>query len=98
MTFWEETMEKEIISTDKAFVSKSPLSQAIKVGNLLFVSGQVPVDSKTMKLVSEDFVVQAKFVLESVKAILLAAGSSPDKAIKTTVFLTDIYVTFPGNE
>jgi 2-iminobutanoate/2-iminopropanoate deaminase len=90
VTFWEETMKKEIISTDKAFVSKSPLSQAIKVGNFLFISGQVPVDSKTMKLVSEDFATQARFVLESVKAILLAGGSSPDKAVKITVFLTDM--------
>ena len=83
-------MRKEIISTDKAFVSKSPLSQAVKVGNFLFVSGQVPVDSKTMKVVAEDFASQARFVLESVKAILLAAGSSLDEAVKITVFLTDM--------
>ena len=83
-------MRKEIISTDKAFVSKSPLSQAIKVGNFLFVSGQVPVDAKTMKVVAEDFASQTRFVLESVKAILLAAGSSLDEAVKITVFLTDM--------
>ncbi len=83
-------MEKEIISTDKAFVSKSPLSQAIKAGNFLFVSGQVPVDSKTMRVVAEDFATQARFVLESVKTILLAAGSSLDRAVKITVFLTDM--------
>jgi len=83
-------MRKEIISTDKAFVSKSPLSQAIKAGNFLFVSGQVPVDSKTMRVVAEDFATQARFVLESVKAILLAAGSSLDRAVKITVLLTDM--------
>lgn len=83
-------MRKEIISTDQAFVSKSPLSQAIKAGNFLFVSGQVPVDSKTMRVVAEDFATQARFVLESLKAILLAAGSSLDRSVKITVFLTDM--------
>ena len=83
-------MEKEIIRTDKAFVSKSPLSQAVKIGNMLFVSGQVPVDSKTMTLVSEDFATQAHHVFNSVKEIMTAAGSTLDAIVKTTVFLTDM--------
>ncbi len=83
-------MKKEVITTDKAFVSKSPLTQALKVGNLLFVSGQVPVDSKTMKVVSEDFSVQASHVLDGLKEILKAAGSSLQAIAKTTVFLTDM--------
>jgi len=71
---WEKTflgwkMKKEAITTNKAFVSKSPLAQAIKAGNMLFISGQVPVDSNTMKVVSEDFATQARHVLESLKAI-----------------------------
>ena len=83
-------MKKEIIVTDKAFVSKSPLSQAVRVGEMLFVSGQVPVDSKTMAVVSEDFATQTKHVLDSVKEILEAAGESLMAVVKTTVFLTDM--------
>jgi 2-iminobutanoate/2-iminopropanoate deaminase len=88
--FMEEKMKKEIIRTDKGFVSKSPLSQAVKVGDMLFISGQVPVDSKTMQLVSEDFTAQTKKVLESVKGIVEAAGGTLGNISKTTVFLTDM--------
>lgn len=83
-------MKKEILTTDKAFVSKSPLSQAVKIGNMLFISGQVPVDSKTMKVISEEFPEQARYVLENLKKILENAGSSLPKVVKTTVFLTDM--------
>ncbi len=83
-------MKKEIIRTDKGFVSKSPLSQAVKVGSTLYISGQVPVDSKTMQVVSEDFAVQARHVFESVKGIVEAAGGSLQNIVKTTVFLTDM--------
>jgi 2-iminobutanoate/2-iminopropanoate deaminase len=83
-------MKKEIIRTDKGFVSKSPLSQAVKVGGTLYISGQVPVDSKTMQVVSEDFAVQARHVFESVKGIVEAAEGSLRNIVKTTVFLTDM--------
>jgi 2-iminobutanoate/2-iminopropanoate deaminase len=83
-------MKKEIIRTDKGFVSKSPLSQAIKVGSTLYISGQVPVDSKTLEVVSDAFAAQARHVLESIKGIVEAAGGSLQSIIKTTVFLTDM--------
>ena len=83
-------MQKQIIQTEKGFVSKSPLSQAVKAGNMIFVSGQVPVDSKTMQLVSEDFASQTRKVLESLKGIIEAAGGSLRQIVKTTVFLTDM--------
>ena len=83
-------MKKEIIRTDKGFVSKSPLSQAVKVGSTVYISGQVPVDSKTMQVVSDDFAAQARHVLESIKGITEAAGGSLQSIIKTTVFLTDM--------
>jgi 2-iminobutanoate/2-iminopropanoate deaminase len=83
-------MKKEIIRTEKGFVSKSPLSQAVKSGNTLYISGQVPVDSKTMQVVSEDLAAQTKNVLESIRAIVEAAGGSLDCVVKTTVFLTDM--------
>ena len=83
-------MKKQIIQTEKGFVSKSPLSQAVKAGNMIFISGQVPVDSKTMQLVSEDFATQARKVLESIKGIIEAAGGNLHQIVKTTVFLTDM--------
>jgi len=83
-------MKKQIIQTEKGFVSKSPLSQAVKAGNLMFVSGQVPVDSNTGQLVSEDFAIQTRKVLESLKGIIEAAGGSLRQIVKTTVFLTDM--------
>jgi 2-iminobutanoate/2-iminopropanoate deaminase len=83
-------MKKEIIKTEKAFIAKSPLSQAIKVGNLLFCSGLAPLDTNTGKLVSEDFTTQARCVLEYLKAILEAAGTRLENVIKTTVYLVDM--------
>lgn len=83
-------MEKIRISTDGAFVSKSPLTQAVRQGNTLFVSGQVPVDSKTMTVVSDNFAEQTRHVLNSVKAIMEAAGLTLMDVGKMTVFLTDM--------
>ena len=83
-------MKKQIIQTEKGFVSKSPLSQAVKAGNIIFISGQIPVDSKTMQLVSEDFATQTRKVLESLKGIIEAAGGNLRQIVKTTVFLTDM--------
>jgi len=83
-------MERIRITTEKAFVSKSPLTQAIRVGSLLFVSGQVPVDSAKMTVVSENFADQTRHVLNSLKAIVEAAGASLAAVVKATVFLTDM--------
>lgn len=83
-------MEKIRITTEKAFVSKSPLTQGLKVGGQLFISGQVPVDSATMTVVSQDFETQARHVLNSVKAIVTAAGGTLENVVKTTVFLTEM--------
>jgi reactive intermediate/imine deaminase len=91
-------MKKEIIRTDKGFVSKSPLSQAVKVGSTIYISGQVPVDSKTMQVVSDDFAAQARHVLESIKGIVEAAGGALQNIIKTTVFLTDMGLFQEMNE
>ena len=83
-------MGKKIITTNKAFVSKSPLSQAVQVKDILFISGQVPVDSQTMTLVSDDFAEQARHVLNSIKGIMESAGLTLKNVTKTTVFLTDM--------
>ncbi|OMH79069.1 RutC family protein [Zancudomyces culisetae] len=66
------------------------LARAIVSGGTVYVSGQLPVDSKTNEFVNGDITLQTKIVLENVKEILEAAGSSMDKVVKTTVLLTDI--------
>jgi 2-iminobutanoate/2-iminopropanoate deaminase len=86
----EVKMKKAVIRTEKGFLSPSPLSQAVRAGGLIFISGQVPVDSKTRQVVSEEFAVQTRFVLDSLKGIVEAAGASLAQIVKTTVFLTDM--------
>ena len=81
---------KEIISTNTAPAAIGPYSQAVKAGNLLFVSGQIPLDPATGNLVEGDVTVQAKRVFENVKAILTEAGATFDDVVKTTVFLKDM--------
>lgn len=78
---------KEIISTDKAPAAIGPYSQAVRAGNLLFVSGQIPADPATGEIVEPTIQAQARRSLENVKAILEAAGASLDQVVKTTVFL-----------
>ena len=83
-------MTKEIISTENAPQAIGPYSQAVKAGNLMFVSGQIPLDPKTGDLVSESIEDQAKQVLDNVKSICEAAGSSLDDIVKISIFLTDL--------
>ncbi len=78
------------IETDGAAAAIGPYSQAIRCDNLLFVSGQIPLDPATGELVSEDIGEQTHRALQSLSAILKAAGSSLDRVVKTTVFLTDL--------
>jgi 2-iminobutanoate/2-iminopropanoate deaminase len=82
-------MPKEVIFTEKAPKAIGPYSQAIKSGNLLFISGQVPVNPTTGELTG-DIKVQTRQVLENLKSILLAAGASTIDIVKTTVFLKNL--------
>lgn len=81
---------KEIIATEKAPAAIGPYSQAVKVGNLLFTSGMIPIDPATNTLVEGDIEVQAERALENVKALLEASGTSLDKVVKTVVFIKDM--------
>ena len=81
---------KEIISTSNAPAAIGPYSQAIKAGNLLFISGQVPLDPATGEVVEGDITVQTRRVLDNVKAILTQAGADFSNVVKTTVFLKDM--------
>ena len=80
---------KTIVSTDKAPAAIGPYSQGVKVGNLLFTSGQIPLDPATGAF-PEGIQAQARQSLTNVKAILAEAGVSMDQVIKTTVFLKDM--------
>jgi len=80
-------MEKKIISTNNAPGAVGPYSQAVKAGNFVFASGQIPLDPSTGELVSGDVKKATERSLENVKAILEAAGTSLDKVVKTTVFV-----------
>ena len=82
-------MNKEIISTEKAPGAIGPYSQGVKVGELVYTSGQLPIDMATGELVL-DAKGATKASLDNVKAILEAAGASMDKVFKTTVFVRDL--------
>ncbi|MCD6473134.1 RidA family protein [Candidatus Aerophobetes bacterium] len=83
-------MKKEIIVTKKAPAAIGPYSQAIKAGEFVFVSGQLPIDLSTGKLVEDNIKNQTRQCLENIKSILEATGSSLDKTVKVTVFLKDM--------
>ena len=83
-------MKKEIISTENAPKAIGPYSQAVKAGNFMFISGQIPLDPETGDLVSESIEDQAKQVLNNIKSICKAAGYSLDDIVKISIFLTDL--------
>ena len=81
---------KEIISTTNAPAAIGPYSQAVRAGNLLFISGQVPLDPASGQPVEATIQAQAVRSLENVKAILAQAGAGMENVVKTTVFLKDM--------
>ena len=84
-------MKKEVIKSSNAPAPKGAYSQAIKVGDLVFVSGQAAVDIDTGEFLAPgDIVKQTDITMKNIKAILEAAGSSLENVVKTTVFIDDI--------
>ncbi len=84
-------MNKQVISTTQAPSAIGPYSQGVRVGNLLFVSGQIPIDPATGTLINDKNIqAQTRRVLQNVIAIVEAAGGSAQSIVKTTVFLRDI--------
>ena len=83
-------MSKQIISTQDAPAAIGVYSQAVRVGNTIWVSGQIPLDPKTKDLVQGDVEAQVRQVFENLKAIVAAAGASFDDVVKATVFLIDL--------
>jgi 2-iminobutanoate/2-iminopropanoate deaminase len=84
-------MDKQVISTSNAPSAIGPYSQAIRAGNLLFVSGQIAIDPSTGKLIDDKSIQgQTRQVLQNLLAIVDAAGGSAQSIVKTTVFLRDM--------
>ncbi len=83
-------MNKVIISTDKAPAAVGPYSQAVKVGNLLFISGQIPIDPATGNIVEGGVQDQTKQSIKNIQAICEAAGASLKDVVKTSVFVKDM--------
>ena len=81
---------KQVIHTDKAPAAIGPYSQAIQVGQMLFTSGQVPIDPETGAIVEGGIQEQARQSLNNIKAILNAAGTNMGAVVKTTVVLQDL--------
>lgn len=78
------------VNTDKAPAAIGPYSQAIISGGLVFTSGQIPVDPATGVIAGETIVEQAKQVMANLQVVLAAAGTAPERTVKTTCFLADM--------
>lgn len=87
-------MAKTIISTDKAPAAIGTYSQAVKVGNTVYISGQIPLDPTTMEVCSQDFAAQATQVFENLKAVAEASGGTLADAVKLNISMTDL-TNFP---
>ncbi|MBK5298017.1 MAG: RidA family protein [Vicinamibacteria bacterium] len=81
---------REAVATDKAPKAIGPYSQAVRMGNLLFCSGQIPLDPATGQLVSGDIAAQTRQIFANLGAILAEAGASFDRVARTTVYLADM--------
>jgi len=83
-------MNKSIISTEKAPAAIGPYSQAVKAGNTVYISGQIPLNPETMEVVEGGFEAQAVQVFENLSAIAEASGGSLSDFVKVTVLLSDL--------
>lgn len=81
---------KSIISTDKAPAAIGTYSQAVKAGNTVYLSGQIPLNPETMEMVTESFEAQAVQVFENLEAVADAAGGTVNDFVKITVLLSDL--------
>jgi 2-iminobutanoate/2-iminopropanoate deaminase len=83
----QENAMRDVVITEHAPQAIGPYSQAIKAGGFVFVSGQIPIDPATGLIAQSEIAAQTDRVLQNLKAILTAAGTSLDNVVKTTVFL-----------
>ena len=83
-------MQKTIINTDNAPLAIGPYSQAVKVGDTVYISGQIPLDPATSEMVSDEFSAQAVQVFKNLTAVAVAAGGSLNDAVKLMVYVTNL--------
>ncbi|MCT4660560.1 MAG: RidA family protein [Tissierellales bacterium] len=83
-------MKKEVIKTSKAPGAIGPYSQGTKIGDLVYTSGQLPIDVETGELITDDIKKAAHAALKNVKAVLEAAGTDLDHVVKSLVFVKDL--------
>jgi len=83
-------MNKRIIKTDQAPAAIGPYSQAVRIGNMLYTSGQIALDPRSGEFISGEIEQETERTLENISAILKADGLSLDNIVKTTVYLTDL--------
>ncbi len=82
--------DKQVISTERAPSAIGPYSQAIKSGNMVFLSGQIPLDPVTMEVVEGDIEAQARQVLDNLSAVAAEAGGTLDDCVKLTIYMIDL--------
>lgn len=87
-------MNKQIVSTDRAPKAIGTYSQGVRVGNFVFISGQIPLDPMTMEMVTGDMETHIRRVFDNLQAVAQASGAGLADTVKLTVFLTDL-VHFP---
>jgi len=82
--------DKQIISTDKAPSAIGAYSQAVRTGNTVYISGQIPLDPQTMEVVEGGFEAEARRVFENLKAVAEAAGGDLNDTVRATIYLLDL--------
>ena len=98
LDFSSELTVKQIIATDRAPRAIGPYSQAVRAGNLVFASGQIPIDPATGEFVAGGVAEQTEQVLRNLTSVFAAAGVELNQIVKTTVFLADMEDFAPMNE
>jgi reactive intermediate/imine deaminase len=83
-------VSRTIVHTDQAPKAIGPYSQAVRVGNMVYLSGQIALDPATGELIEGDVEQQARRVFENLRAVAVAAGGSLASAVKLTIYLTDL--------
>jgi 2-iminobutanoate/2-iminopropanoate deaminase len=83
-------VRKQVIHSSDAPQAIGPYSQAVRVGNLVFLSGQIPLDPASGNIVDGDIVVQTRRVMDNLGAVLRAAGASFAEVVKSTIFMADL--------
>jgi len=83
-------MNKQEIRTEKAPLPIGPYSQAVKAGNIIFISGMLPIDVQTKALITDGIILATKKIFENLDSVLKEAGANRENIVKTTIFMKDL--------